>query len=397
MADRKVLILTNEKLSDFAEAILSFFDTTVTYSLFELSAAVEKDTFKVLVLDSVSVQPVDKEGIREVIELSDEAGIPLVVLSRSNSVQDKLDAIELGCDDFIDPAVGADELRARITKSIFNRIATDQLANRLELASKTAQSALIDNSELGLNIQFLLDVHKCENLDQLGQLFFTTIERYSLTCSLQLRSEMEVKNMEAHGMAKDLESQLLSHMKDGDRYIDFGKRTIMNYGRVSLLVKNMPVDNPERYGSIKDNTFSLIQGMNARVIALEDKYNLLDERESLKSLTQEVSSVMTNLKDAYQGVMRNIANEVDTANERILSKIPDLSLTEASEQFLESTLHDCVKNTAATFNEGLLLDDVMNGLDRTMQKCLNKLELSDASRNDRESHSDTQTNHIELF
>ncbi len=397
MAGHKVLLLTEGELSDIAQSITQFFDSTVAHSLSELYKCAETGDYKVLVFDSVSDEPIDKVGIRDTVALSEKLAIPLIVLSRADSIQDKLDALEIGCDDFIEPDVGRDELRARITKSVFNRIATDQLSSRLDLANKTAQSALVDNSELGLNIQFLLNVHDCDNLDQLGQLFFTTIERYGLKCSLQLRSSSEVKNMEAHGMAKDLESQLLLQLKDSDRYIDFGKRTIINYGKVSLLIKNMPTNDSARYGVIKDNTFSLIQGMNARVIALEDRYSLLEEREVLTDLSKEVGSVMTVLKDSYQKVMRDIADEVDTASERILAKIPSLSLTERDEVFLENTMDDCVKNTTMIFNEGLVLDQVMDGLDRSIQSHLKKLELSDVKRKETELNENLQQARVELF
>ena len=397
MAGHKVLILTDGALSDLAQTIPQFFDSAAVTGSQELKNLAKQDTFKVLVFDAVSDEPVGKTCIQKAVSLSDELAIPLIVLSHSDSIADKLNALEIGCDDFIEPEVGADELRTRITKSIFNRIATDQLSKRLELANKTAQTALVDNSELGLNIQFLLDVHDCDNLDQLGQLFFSAIERYGLKCSLQIRGVRTVKNMEAHGMAKDLESQLMFQLKDADRYIDFGKRTIVNYGKVSLLIKNMPVDDSERYGAIKDNTFSLIQGMNARVIALEDRYDLLDEREALKGLSKEVGSVMASLKESYQKVMRDIADEVEKANERILTKIPALSLTEEDEAFLEGTMEECVKNTTSIFNTGLVLDHVMDGLDKSIKKNLEKLEASDSRRNGEKPKTAKKNSQVELF
>src|SRR5690606_24079593 len=124
--------------------------------------------------------------------------------------------------------------------------------------------------------------------------------RYGLKCSLQMRSVMGDKNMEAHGMAKDLEAQLLAQMAESGRYIDFGKRTICNYDKVSLLIKNMPVDEPEEYVATKDNTFCLVQGLNARIHALEAQYRVQQEKEALTKLSQDVKNVMHSLKDSYQ-------------------------------------------------------------------------------------------------
>jgi hypothetical protein len=52
--------------------------------------------------------------------------------------------------------------------------------------------------------------------------------------------------MEANGMDKSLESKLLLEMKDQGRYVDFGHRSVMNYGAVSLFLKNMHVDEEKK-------------------------------------------------------------------------------------------------------------------------------------------------------
>jgi len=397
MAGHKVLLYCDSKLSDTGRSVRDFFDAMLARSKEELLDCVEQETFNVLVFDAVSDEPIDKDSVIETVSFSEMLNIPLIVLSISASIQDKIDAMEVGCDDFIEPNVGVDEIRARITKSIFNKIATNQLSSRLELANMTAQNALVDNSELGLNIQFLLEVHQCDNLDQLGQLFFRTIERYGLKCSLQIRSDAEVKNMEAHGMAKDLESQLLMQLSDGERFIDFGRRTIVNYGKVSLLIKNMPTEDTLRYGTIKDNSFSLIQGMNARVLALEDRYYLLDEREALKNLSKEVGSVMKVIKDSYQKVMREIANEVEASTEKVLMRIPALSLMENDEYYLEDVMESCVRNTNKIFNDGLVIDQVMDQLDQTIDRDLKKLQVNDSNREASAPPKSDKGADVELF
>ncbi len=49
-----------------------------------------------------------------------------------------------------------------------------------------------------------------------------------------------------------LEKELIEMCDKEARFLDFGSRTIVNYPRVSLLVKNMPLDDMKRYGRVKD-------------------------------------------------------------------------------------------------------------------------------------------------
>lgn len=374
MAAHKILIIKNTRLSDIGQHLAAEFDSDCENNFEVLAGLLEKGDYKAIIYDCLADEVVNHKGLTDLLALDAKSDVPVLVMGKAASVQDKLDALEVGADDFIEPHVDRQEACVRVTKSIFHRVAAVQLESRLHLASQTAHTAMLDNSDLGANIQFLLSVHDCENLDQLGQLFFTTIERYGLKCSLQLRGDNEIKNMEAHGMAKDLESQLLTQLRGGDRYIDFGSRTIVNYERVSLLIKNMPVNDPDKYGAIKDNTFSLIQGMNARVIALDDHAHLIEEWETMTKLASDVRRVMETIQSSYQKVIRDIAAEVDTASEQLSMKLPSFSLMEEDEAFIEETMADCVKNTTQIFNVGLKVDEEIQRLENTIDRSLEAIQ-----------------------
>ena len=377
----KILILSTGEVSQLGSYIQKFFSAEVVSEVEQVKSCFAEQDFKVLVFDCISRGSLDVELCRELLAEPLIQAKPVIVLSEDLEIKDKLAAYEIGCDDFIDSSISGDEACARVTKSIFHRIATDQLSSRLEAANETARTAMIDASDLGANIQFLLAVHNCDNLDQLGQQFFSSIERYGLRCSLQIRSIMGTKNMEAHGMAKDLESQLLAQLCESGRYIDFGSRTICNYGNVSLLIKNMPVGDEEKYGAVKDNTFSLLQGLNARVVALEDQFRLVEEKESLKRLSKDVGTTVHTIKSSYQEVMCSILAEVEQCSELLVNRIPSLALTEKDEAYLESIADRVVKETNATFRRGLVLDESLQSLENSVERALQTFEAAEKATN----------------
>jgi hypothetical protein len=370
-----VLVL-GKQISKAADQVISYFKGDAITDLAELSTTLDNKNYRIVVYDGLADASLDLNYCQQIAALLTPKGLPLLALANGVTPEEKLKAFEIGCDDLIDNNFATiDEINARITKSIFHRIANEQLQKRLELATETARSAMVDNSDLGANIQFLLAVNDCDNLDQVGQQLFNTIERYGLRCSLQMRSTLGIKDMEAHGMAKDLESQLLYQLKDSNRYIDFGVRTIVNYGRVSLLIKNMPVDDPEKYGSIKDNTFSLLQGLDARILALEDRCSLLEEKETLRKISQDVNAVMSTIKVSYQTVMRQILTEVENATELIEHRLPHLALNEADESFMFGVTEQLVKETNEVFNNGLKVDEIFERLERALKCALSTVEM----------------------
>lgn len=391
------ILLLSPKISDLGRHVLDFFQADHVDSVDHVSEVLTHKKYRALVFDAVEQKSTDLQSCEELFQIDRLKGLPVILLTSNYTLQDKLKAFDLGCDDFIDGTTPGDEVCARVNKSVFHQIANEQLSQRLHQATETARSAMVDNSDLGANIQFLLQVHQCDNLDQLGQQFFSTIDRYGLSCSLQMRSEMGIKDMEAHGMAKDLESQLLMQLKDKGRYVDFGKRTIVNYDRVSLLIRNMPVDDADKYGAIKDNTFCLVQGINARIIALEDQFKLLAEKDSLRKLSTDVKHVIGGLKESYQEVMKNIVHEVENASELIQHRVPHLALTEEDEVFLEGVTDQMVARTNQTFNDGLKVDELFNKLESAVERSLKSVSEPSKAEDVSPKERPNSDNVVELF
>jgi CheY-like chemotaxis protein len=281
---------------------------------------------------------------------------PVIFVSSKDCNEERLAAYDCGADDYLGVQDLATELNGRLERIVINKIASDQLKMQLAQANEMAFIAMSDTSDLGVNIQFLLDVNNCDNLDELGMRLFQALKSYGINCSLQLRSQFSVKNMEATGMTKSLESKLLSEMKDQGRYVDFAHRSVMNYGAVSLLVKNMPIDNEKKYGAIKDNVFSLLQGADARIQALDTLGNLALEKNLVRSLTMKMKDLMSTVDDSYQGVMRDIASVVEEMADNIEASMQYLGMDETQEKSLQSTMGTAIAATNKIFNEGLRLD-----------------------------------------
>jgi len=340
-----------------------FFNITSVNQIQQLIDVVDAATHKIIIVgDKPASQQLSSlfSRLKEADQLIQE--IPVVLLSEDDALDTKLEAFELGVDDYVVGNVSDDELVARLNKSIFHKIASEQLRSQVDVANKMAFMAMSDTSDLGINIHFLLDSINCSNVDELGQMLFQSLNSYGLKCSLQIRGRYETKNMEPSGMAKDLEAHLLSELKDAGRYYDFGKRTVMNYNRVSLLVKNMPVDDEKKYGAIKDNVFSLLQGVDARIEALDDHRTLQEERELMEMLTQRMQTIFIDIDDSYQEIMKEIAGVVDEMAERVGDSVMAMALTENQENILESIVEKGVIDTNLVFNRGLKMDSELQQL-----------------------------------
>ncbi len=288
--------------------------------------------------------------------IKSEYDIPIIFVSAKDCNKERLAAYDCGADDYMATSELTIELHRRLERIIINKIANDQLKNQLAQANEMAFIAMSDTSDLGVNIQFLLGTNNCNNLDQLGMQLFQALKSYGIKCSLQLRSQFSIKNMEANGMEKPLESKLLTEMSDQGRYVDFAHRSVINYGSVSLLIKNMPLNDDKKYAAIKDNVLTLLQGTDARVQALDTLASLELEKNLVRSLTLKMKDLMSSVDESYQAVMRDIANVVEAMADDIDTSMEHFGMDEAQELSLQNTMENAILATNKVFNEGLRLD-----------------------------------------
>ncbi|MCA6126652.1 response regulator [Thalassolituus oleivorans] len=318
---------------------------------------VAADDVKLVLLNIVdNLQPVWLNVCRQLKDTPSVTDTPIVILARDSALDSKMAYYDAGCDDYVN-SESMSELQARLMRVIFNKVANDQLKQQLQQANEMAFIAMSDTSDLGVNVQFLLDVNTCDNLDELGMRVFKSLQSYGINCSLQIRGRHTVKNMEANGMAKEMESVLLQECKDKGRYVDFGRRSIMNYGSVSLLVKNMPMNDDKKYGAIKDNVFSLLQGADARVKALDNLESLAMESLLVKRMAGQMRDLMKHVDSSYKGVMKDIADVVETMADGVESSIQFLGMDERQELALQKIMETGIVDTNRIFNQGMRMDE----------------------------------------
>lgn len=347
--------------SAIADALGDYYRVMQANSVEELMA-LSVEGAKLLVLDLSEAANQAALDIIAQLKAAELDEIPVIAIYGPVLAGSKIKAFELGVDDFISGDTEPSEIAIRCEKLIFGKIANDQLREQIKYATEMAFIAMSDTSDLGVNIQFLLDANTCNNMDELGMRLLQAINSYGLKGTIQLRGEFETKNMEGNGMVKEMEAALLWELKDGGRYVDFNKRSVMNYEQVSLLVKNMPIDDPKKYGAIKDNVFSLLQGADARVKALDNVRRIHEEQKLISALTVRMQSVMADVDEGYQVVMKDIADVVEEMADKIQGVIEFLGLHEDQERALESIMEYGISKTNGIFGKGIQLDSQFKNL-----------------------------------
>lgn len=270
---------------------------------------------------------------------------------------DAIQAFEAGCADILDTTMSAKEIDLRFSKIIFQKHAESELRRAADQARSVTLSAMTESGNLGLALRCIIDFNFCDNVDELGMRLFQALKHYNLNCSLQFRSHFGTKNMEATGLEKELESRLLTELCGKGRFVEFGKRCFINYGQVSLLIKNMPIEDKQRCTAIKDSILPFIQGAEARLKAIDAQRALEVERNFMGKLVTRLHEAMDEFDQGYQYLMRGSATVVEDIAAHTDEAIVFLDLKEEQEEILQKIMQKGVGDINALFAEGIKMNE----------------------------------------
>ncbi len=267
---------------------------------------------------------------------------PVIFLSARSSLRERMLGYEVGADDYLVKPFEGEQLLARIGVHLRYQDQREKLHENYLLAQKAAMSALIGSSELSQAMQFMERSIGFVNIDQLAQGLLETLNRFSLNATLMLNYEDKQHWYASDGNIKPLEKELVEMSDNSKRFVDFGSRTLVSLYGARLLVRNMPVDDMERYGRVKDLLPALLSASHSRMNALRTQEALRDQaRDLLYSFKVMRSSIFTLLKT----LVNNRRQSREFTSETLM-RINDDLLRMGLEEDQEKFLLDRIEETA---------------------------------------------------
>ena len=294
------------------------------------------------------------EVCRRLKASADTGNIPIVFLSANSDVDERMQGFEAGGDDYLVKPCEPKTLRAKIEVLLRYRDNLQNLKQQYKQATEVANIAMAGSSELGLAMQFVSSSYGIQNYADLANAFFAMCVSLGLNCSLMFVTDEEPLFFSASGPISPLEEELLEMLRKEKRIVDFGARTVINYPTVSLLIKNMPVNDKERYGRTKDLMPIILSVLNGQIYSLCAESQLKKQSSELSTSFAEIKASLLQLGELLahnQGksvkIMRNMMFEMseflpklgleDDQEDRILNHIE--KVVEQSVQVTDSSVH----------------------------------------------------------
>ncbi|MFC3034368.1 PleD family two-component system response regulator [Pseudoalteromonas fenneropenaei] len=228
------------------------------------------------------------------------ADIPIMFLSSRVNLEERMRGYNAGASDYIMKPFNAEELKARI-KVLYNYMQlSKRLSQDIKRAQLTAEIAMTDSGDMGRIMRFVGQSYHAHDLRTLVSYFFEFFQPFGLEVAVAFWYHNSNVFFAAEGAVQPIEQELMETHKDGNRFVDFGRRTIINYPKVSLLIKNMPIDDETLYGRYKDLFPHILEATNAKIKDMEVSEEALNKVEQIGIVFEELSEQLMGISE-HQG------------------------------------------------------------------------------------------------
>lgn len=260
--------------------------------------------------------------------------IPVTFISGFDTIDARLAGYEAGGEDFIVKPFELSELLRKV--QVARRIRGEKrlLREMAGHAQRTAFSAMTSMGELGTVLDFLRKSFACVDGAALASAILDALAQYGLRGAVQVRLGESAHSLSAEGKDLPLETAILNHARHQGRLFEFKTRGVYNYGGVTLLVKNMPLDDPERCGRIRDNLAILAEGADARRQAIEVESANRRTRQGIDGALTEVKAALDALRQNQQREQFQSAQMMVEVQEALVKAFIALGLSESQENAL---------------------------------------------------------------
>lgn len=297
-------------------------------------AAVQAGQIALIILDVEMTGMDGYETCRRIKQSEAGAAVPVIFLSARDKVEDRLMGYDAGGEDYLLKPFDSLELRAKIghlLKSKQEYASTREMAN---YASSTAMSAMTNLGELGTVLETLKAYNACHDLQSLADAVLRGLSAFGLSGVVQIRAGDDTVTRTDHGRATPLELSVIGNMSRMERIVQFKSRLSVTYDHASLLIIDMPVEDSERCGRLRDHLAMLVDGADVRAEALEIGLESVRRGEAIKLTVDRITGILGNI-DAEQRQNRiALSLEVSAFIERVESAILSVALTEAQDAYL---------------------------------------------------------------
>jgi CheY-like chemotaxis protein len=278
--------------------------------------------------------------------LQDQKSTPLIVFSEKNDRKERIRTFQVGADEYVHE-FDLDYITAVVQHELESKAYVDELSAQTQQASNLVMEAMTSTSELGSAINFIERCHRFQSIETIAKEVVTFCKTLDLKVVIATLEDKHWNFSSSSQNVTDLEQELMQTIHGKQRILDFGVRTQFNWPNIALLVKNMPLREPEKYGRIKDLLPSLLSSANVRIHVIREEERIKEQTELMTRSIEALQPSIEEVIDAMSDESARYRAELSEFLQNIIITLPQLGLEEDQEEFFISHVETLIENADA--------------------------------------------------
>jgi CheY-like chemotaxis protein len=298
----------------------------------------------------------------------ESSGVPVIFVSAHDTAPERVAAYEAGGDDFVTKPIAAHELRHKLTGIIEHRKQLRELAVQSSTAQQVAFTAMTSMGDLGVVIEFLRHSTSCKDYKSIAKQLIEAMNAWGLRGAVQVRGHNGKLDVTSEGSMSPLQASVLETLRDIGRIFEMGSRAIINYTHVSLLVDNLPTQDPDKVGRLRDHLAVLAESADIRIAGL-DAMNERDlQKLGIHGVLAEMRGALARISERTRGNRTEGQSHMLESLEHLARTLSTLGLTDIQSTYVDDLVKETLDETRQYFDQAAMLEnefvDVINRLER---------------------------------
>ena len=303
MSEAKLLVVEDSKTQRafYASVFEGHYATRFATQGKEALALVEEDTPDVILLD---VEMPEMDGYEVCRRLREEGlDMPILFISAHVELQERLQGYDAGGNDFLCKPIDPRELLLKVDLVLRQRDEQLRLQENGRSAFSAAMTAMSAMSEMGVLVDFIRNINKLDSYQEITQSIGNALEAYGLHGCMQVYGSQGEHLHATDGQATPLEASIIANARTLTHIYSSGSNTSFNYPHCCLVVRDMPLDDEDRCGRLRDHLAILAEVAASRAQGLDELHREVSalqariqaQQDSLVELRRQLPAASASL------------------------------------------------------------------------------------------------------
>ncbi len=294
--------------------------------------------------------------------------IPVTFVSSHDTIDARILGYEAGGEDFIVKPFEPEEVlrKVKVAQSIAN--SQHSLEEQIEAAEYLSSLVMASMDEAGILLQFMSKLIAWDSTQEIASGTLELLQRYRLDGVVQTRTMHETLTLSATGANLPLETSIIDHVRGLGRIFEFRKRSVHNFERVTIMINNLPLDQAEYCGRLRDNLSVAAQGVDSRLKAIETDVDNRRSQEGILLALESISATIEVLRETHRNNAAESSALMVKLQETLASSFFRLGLTEGQERFLQTLVGDFMKQMADLLDRGEDSQETLESLNARLRQ-----------------------------